>query len=334
MNHNKYEPINSSKTAKACKPYLFRTLVQVGPEACQRAQIINGKKIAADIKKEIKLDIEKWVSNGNRHPHLSVVIVGEDPASATYVRNKVKAASSVGITSETIVRPNSMQESELLQLIDSLNKDAAVDGILVQLPVPPHINERKVCNAISPLKDVDGFHTMNIGRFCQDLDAFIPCTPLGVMELLRRTGIETLGKNAVVCGRSKNVGMPIFMLLHADGIGETKAGDATTVMCHRYTPPEQLKNFCRMADIIVVATGIPGLIKADMVKEGVCVIDVGINRIVCPDTGKQRIVGDVDFKGVSEKASYITPVPGGVGPMTVAMLMKNTVLAATKQIVY
>ncbi|CAM1312830.1 Nmdmc (predicted) [Pycnogonum litorale] len=299
-----------------------------------KAQLIDGKKIASCIRTELKADIEKWIGAGNRAPCLTVVLVGDDPASSTYVKNKVKAAASVGIKSETIIRPSSITESELTSLIKSLNDNPEVDSILVQLPVPEHISERNICNAVAPHKDVDGFHVVNVGRFCQDIDAIVPCTPLGVIELLRRTGVETFGKNAVVCGRSKNVGMPIAMLLHADGIGETNAGDATTTICHRYTPPEELKKFCLTADILVVATGIPGLITADMVKEGVCVIDVGINRINDPVTGKTKLVGDVDFEGVSEKASYITPVPGGVGPMTVAMLMKNTFKAATGQIKY
>ncbi|XP_067937774.1 bifunctional methylenetetrahydrofolate dehydrogenase/cyclohydrolase, mitochondrial-like isoform X2 [Watersipora subatra] len=189
-------------------------------------------------------------------------------------------------------------------------------------------SERAVCNAVSPAKDVDGFNVVSVGKFCQDLKCLLPATPAGVMELLRRTGVETFGKNAVVAGRSKNVGMPIAMLLHADGIGETQAGDATTTICHRYTPPEQLRHFVKYADIVVVAAGIPGLITGDMLKPGCAVIDVGINRIKDPETGKNKIVGDCDFDSCSEVAGWITPVPGGVGPMTVAMLMKNTLQAA------
>lgn len=201
-------------------------------------------------------------------------------------------------------------------------------AIFLPFQLPSHINERKICNAIRCDKDVDGFNEKNVGRLCLDMNTLIPCTPLGVQLLLQRTGIETYGKNAVVVGRSKNVGMPISMLLHADGSNETAAMDATVTICHRYTPPEELKRFCLTADIIVTATGVPGLIRRDMVKPGACVIDVGLTRVTDPESGKSKLVGDVDFEGVKEVAGYITPVPGGVGPMTVAMLMKNTIIAA------
>ncbi|XP_074648303.1 bifunctional methylenetetrahydrofolate dehydrogenase/cyclohydrolase, mitochondrial-like [Tubulanus polymorphus] len=299
-----------------------------------KAQIIDGKAVAKQIKHEVKEEVDVMVAAGERRPHLSVILVGDDPASHTYVRNKVKACQFTGISSETVRLPDTISQKELLHRINDFNSNPDVDGLLVQLPVPRHINERAVCNAVCPSKDVDGFHLMNVGRFCTDLDALLPATPAGVMELIRRSGIETFGKNAVVCGRSKNVGMPLAILLHGDGVGETDAGDATTTICHRYTPPDQLRAFVKMADILVVATGIPGLITGDMVKEGVAVIDVGINRIKDEQTGKYKLVGDVDFEGVSEKASYITPVPGGVGPMTVAMLMKNTLKAAKRVIVY
>lgn len=208
-----------------------------------------------------------------------------------------QAALEVGITSVTKKLPATITESELLAYIDELNADDGVDGILVQLPVPGHINERRVCNSVCCDKDVDGFNEKNVGRLCLDMNTLIPCTPLGVQELLKRMSIETFGKNAVVVGRSKNVGMPIAMLLHADGRNETCAMDATVTMCHRFTPPEQLKTFCQLADIIVSATGVPGLIRADMVKPGACVIDVGLTRITCPTTGKAKLVGDVDFDG-------------------------------------
>lgn len=296
------------------------------------AKIIDGVALAKEIKDEIKTEIDQIVADGKRRPKLMVVRVGEDPASKTYIKNKIKACEYTGIESESIILPQTVSEAELLDIIDKQNKDDSIDGILVQLPVPEHITERKVCNAVTPSKDVDGFNVINVGRFCSDQMTFIPATPSGVMEVIRRTGIETFGKNAVVCGRSKNVGMPTAMLLHADGKYETKAGDATVTICHRYTPPEQLHVFTKTADIIVVATGIPKLITADMVKEGVAVIDIGINRIVDEKTGKTRLVGDVDFEEVSKKASYITPVPGGMGPMTVAMLMKNTMMAYKKEI--
>ncbi|XP_023229437.1 bifunctional methylenetetrahydrofolate dehydrogenase/cyclohydrolase, mitochondrial-like [Centruroides sculpturatus] len=329
----------NSKTLHACSmkrgndSYHQKCFIST-TDSRKQAEIINGNKIASEIKEEIKQDIEKLIASGRRRPHLSVILVGDNPASGIYVTNKLKAAQKTGISSETITRPSSISQQQLIDIIHQLNDNPDVDGILVQLPLPNHMNERLVCNSITPSKDVDGFHVVNVGRFCLDMNALIPCTPLGVMELLRRTGIKTFGKNAVVCGRSKNVGMPMAMLLHADGIGETQAGDATTTICHRHTPAEQLVHFTKLADILVVATGIPHLITADMVKEGACVIDIGITRIKDQVTGKSKLVGDVDFDGVVQKASYITPVPGGVGPMTVAMLMKNTYLAAINRIKY
>lgn len=208
-----------------------------------------------------------------------------------------KAALAVGINSVTKNLPPTITEDELLALIEQLNADDSVDGILVQLPVPGHINERRICNSVSCHKDVDGFNEKNVGRLCLDMNTLIPCTPLGVQELLKRTGIETFGKNAVVVGRSKNVGMPISMLLHADGRNDTCAMDATVTICHRFTPPDELKAFCQLADIIVSAAGVPGLIRADMVKPGACIIDVGLTRIVDKETGKAKLVGDVDFEG-------------------------------------
>ncbi|KAB1267050.1 Bifunctional methylenetetrahydrofolate dehydrogenase/cyclohydrolase; mitochondrial [Camelus dromedarius] len=243
------------------------------------AVVISGRKLAEQIKQEVRREVEEWVAAGNRRPSLSVVLVGENPASHSYVLNKTKAAADVGINSETIVKPASISEEELLNLISKLNNDSNVDGLLVQLPLP---------------------------------------------------GIPTLGKNVVVAGRSKNVGMPIAMLLHTDGAHERPGGDATVTIAHRYTPKEQLKKHTALADIVVSAAGVPNLITADMIKEGAAVIDVGINRIQDPLTAKPKLVGDVDFEGVRRKAGYITPVPGGVGPMTVAMLMKNTIIAAKK----
>ncbi|XP_049802441.1 bifunctional methylenetetrahydrofolate dehydrogenase/cyclohydrolase, mitochondrial [Schistocerca nitens] len=299
-----------------------------------KAKIIDGVKIARDIRTELKVEVEKWVAEGNRHPHLAAILVGQDPASKSYVSSKMKAAKEVGITTSTIALADTVTEQELLDHIQQLNEDVAVDGILVQLPLPEHITERAICNAVAPHKDVDGFNIVNVGRFCLDMKTLIPCTPLGVQELIKRSGVETFGKNAVVCGRSKNVGMPIAMLLHADGQGETSAMDATTTICHRYTPPSQLATLTKHADIIVSAAGVPNLIRANMVKKGCCVIDVGITRIKDAKTGKSKLVGDVDYEAVSEVAGHITPVPGGVGPMTVAMLMKNTVIAAKKTVVY
>ncbi|XP_027011008.1 bifunctional methylenetetrahydrofolate dehydrogenase/cyclohydrolase, mitochondrial [Tachysurus fulvidraco] len=292
------------------------------------AVVISGKKLARQIRDEARVDVEKWISAGNRRPHLSVVLVGNNPASHSYVLNKTLAAADIGITSETILKPSSVSEEELMELIDKLNSDHRVDGLLVQLPLPDHVDERRICNAVCPAKDVDGFHVVNVGRLCLDQSSMLPATPWGVWEIIKRTGIPTLGKNVVVAGRSKNVGMPIAMLLHTDGRHERPGGDATVTISHRYTPKEQLCQHTKIADIIIAAAGIPNLITADMIKEGAAVIDVGINRIQDPVTGKDRLVGDVDFEGVRKKAGYITPVPGGVGPMTVAMLMKNTIKAA------
>lgn len=292
------------------------------------AQIIDGKAIAGDIRREIRKDIEQYIGEGNRPPHLTAILVGDDQASETYVRMKMNAAKEVGITSETKRLPTTTTEQELLDIIHSLNNDNNVDGILVQLPIPEHMNERKICNAVARDKDVDGFNILNVGRMCLDMETMIPATPLGVIELLKRTGIETFGKNVVVAGRSKNVGMPIAMLMHTDGRHDINGMDATVTICHRFTPAKELAKYCSMADIIITATGKPGLITKEMVKPGACVIDVGITRIIDPNTGKSKLVGDVDFDEVREVAGYITPVPGGVGPMTVAMLMHNTFTAA------
>ncbi|XP_055299672.1 bifunctional methylenetetrahydrofolate dehydrogenase/cyclohydrolase, mitochondrial-like isoform X2 [Sitodiplosis mosellana] len=292
------------------------------------AKLINGLEIAKEIRQELKQHIIEWESEGHRAPHLTAVLIGDDPASHTYVNNKIKAAAEVGISSETKRFPSTITETDLLNLIAELNEDDRVDGILVQLPLPSHINERNICDAVCCNKDVDGFNEKNVGRLCLDINSLIPCTALGVQELIKRSNIDTFGKNAVVVGRSKNVGLPIFMLLHADGRNETGAMDATVTMCHRFTPPEQLKVFCRHADIIVTATGIPKLITADMVKEGAAIIDVGITRVIDEKTGKPKLVGDVDFEEVRKVAGHITPVPGGVGPMTVTMLMRNTFVAA------
>ncbi|XP_015372366.1 PREDICTED: bifunctional methylenetetrahydrofolate dehydrogenase/cyclohydrolase, mitochondrial isoform X2 [Diuraphis noxia] len=285
------------------------------------ATVIDGKSIANTILNELRLETQEWVLKGNRPPHLVAVLVGQNPASKIYVSNKMKAAKVVGIETKTMKFSASTSENELLACIKCLNHDENVDGILVQLPLPDHITERTLCNAVAPHKDVDGFNIVNIGRFCLDMQCLGPCTPLGVHELIRRTGISTLGKNAVVCGRSKNVGMPIAMLLHADNAGETSAMDATTTICHRYTPPDQLALFTKTADIIVSAAG-------------AAIIDVGITRVEDPKTSKSYLVGDVDFEKVKEVAGYITPVPGGVGPMTVAMLMHNTIAAAKKTVIY
>ncbi|KAM6077156.1 bifunctional methylenetetrahydrofolate dehydrogenase/cyclohydrolase 2, mitochondrial-like isoform 2-T3 [Chlamydotis macqueenii] len=339
----------SSSSSSALRPGLaplrrWRALSRPAPQAAcstsssprraasDEATIISGTKLAKQVLKEVKRDVESWISLGNKRPHLTVVLVGDNPASHIYVRNKIKAAAAVGISSEIILRPKDISQEELLDMTVKLNKDSTVSGLLVQLPLPDHIDERTVCNAIAPEKDVDGFHIMNIGRLCLDQPSVIPATAAAVWEIIKRTGIQTFGKNVVVAGRSKHVGMPISMLLHTDGEHERPGGDATVTITHRYTPKEQLKIHTQLADIVVVAAGMPKLITADMVKEGAAVIDVGINRVHDPLTGKMELVGDVDFEEVKRKAGFITPVPGGVGPMTVAMLLKNTLVVAKKLI--
>uniref|UniRef100_A0A2I3GDS6 Uncharacterized protein n=1 Tax=Nomascus leucogenys TaxID=61853 RepID=A0A2I3GDS6_NOMLE len=284
------------------------------------AVVISGRKLAQQIKQEVQQEVEEWVASGDKRPHLSVILVGENSASHSYVLNKTRAAADVGINSETIVKPASISEEELLNLISKLNNDDNVDGLLVQLPLPEHIDERRICNAVSPDKDADGFHVINVGRMCLDQYSTLPATPWGVWEIIKRTDIPTLGKNVVVAGRSKNVEMPIAMLL-----------DATVTISHLYTPTEQLKKHTILADIVISAAGIPNLITANMIKEEAAVIDVGINGVHDPVTAKPKLVGDTDFEGVRQKAGYITPVPGGVGPMTVAMLMKNTIVAGLKE---
>ncbi|XP_040412977.1 probable bifunctional methylenetetrahydrofolate dehydrogenase/cyclohydrolase 2 isoform X4 [Cygnus olor] len=264
--------------------------------ASDEATVISGTKLAKEVLKEVQRDVESWISFGNKRPHLTVVLVGDNPASHIYVRNKVKAAAAVGISSEIILRPEDISQEELLDMTLKLNKDPSVSGVLVQLPLPDHIDERTVCNAIAPEKDVDGFHIINIGRLCLDQPSIIPATAAAVWEIIKRTGIQTFGKNVVVAGRSKNVGMPISMLLHSDGEHERPGGDATVTITHRYTPKEQLKIHTQLADIVIVAAGIPKLITTDMVKEGAAVIDVGINHIHDPLTGKTKLVGDVDFE--------------------------------------
>lgn len=292
------------------------------------AQIIDGKSLAQEMKNELKIQIDAWVKSGHRAPTLRCILVGDDPASHTYVNNKIQAARFVGIDAETIKRDKDISEAQLLTEIEQLNADTEVDGILVQLPVPESINERKICNAVAPEKDVDGFHVSNVGKLCLDMPTLVPATALAVIQMLKRYKIDTFGRNAVVIGRSKNVGMPIAMMLHTDKRHDSGLGmDATVTICHRYTPRDQLEFYCRHADIIVTATGIPKLIKADMVKPGATIIDVGITRIT-DENGKSRLVGDVDFDEVSKVAGALTPVPGGVGPMTVTMLMHNTFQAA------
>jgi methylenetetrahydrofolate dehydrogenase (NADP+)/methenyltetrahydrofolate cyclohydrolase len=278
------------------------------------AQIIDGKEVAKITYKQLKARTASLREQGIT-PGLTVIIVGENPASQTYVASKEKRALKLGWNSEVIRLPESAGQQELCEIIDRLNADESVDGILVQLPLPKHINELEVLERISPAKDVDGFHIINSGKLIAGLDCFVPCTPKGVIKLIDSTGVDIAGKNAVVIGRSLIVGKPAALLL--------TARNATVTLCHSKT--DNLADYTRRADIVVAAIGKPKFVTADMIKEGAVVIDVGINRV------DGELCGDVDFDSVKEKAGYITPVPGGVGQMTIAMLMENTVIAAEER---
>jgi methylenetetrahydrofolate dehydrogenase (NADP+) / methenyltetrahydrofolate cyclohydrolase len=289
--------------------------------------IINGTLVAEHVRSEVRDDVQHLITTGRRPPKLMVVIVGSDPASQIYVRAKTTACTKVGIESETMRLPDTMSEKELREIIRRLNDDPGIDGILVQLPLPAHIHPFTVIETIDPRKDVDGFHPMNVGRLTIGQPTFKSCTPAGVLELLRYYSIPTKGKHAVVVGASNIVGSPMAIMLSR----ENDTGKATTTICHKYT--KDLTKHTIDADILVVAVGLPRLITGHMVKEGAVVIDVGMNRIPDPSSEKgYRLVGDCEYESVSAKASWITPVPGGVGPMTVAMLMKNTLLAAKNSI--
>lgn len=285
-------------------------------------ELLNGNRISNEIKEEIAVEVAAIKARGEKVPHLAAVLVGDDGASLTYVGSKVRSCKKIGFESTLIHLPAETTEDALLEEVYKLNGNKDIDGYIVQLPLPGHIDELKVLLAVHPDKDVDGFHPANFGKMALDMPAFIPATPYGIMELLRRYEVETSGKHCVVIGRSHIVGRPISILMSQKG----KAGDATVTLTHSRT--KNLKSLTLQADIIVSALGIPGFLKADMVKEGVVVIDVGITRVA--DASKERgyyLSGDVDFANVGPKASYITPVPGGVGPMTIAMLLKNTLLA-------
>ena len=287
--------------------------------------LLDGKKTSADIKEEISLEVRELKSRGHKTPHLAAVIVGHNGASITYVNAKVKACERVGFESSLIRLPEETSEEDLLNEIAILNIDNDIDGFIVQLPLPKHINEQKVIMAIDPKKDVDGFHPTNVGKMALNLPTFISATPFGILELLDRYNVETSGKHVVILGRSHIVGSPMSILLSQ----KRKVGNATVTMCHSRT--KNLKEITLQADIIVAAIGIPEFVKADMVKDNVTVIDVGITRL--PDSSKKsgfRLVGDVAFEEVSKKSEFITPVPGGVGPMTIAMLLKNTLLACKR----
>lgn len=290
-------------------------------------ELIDGKALANTIKDELAETVEKLKAAGKKVPHLAAVLIGEDPASQAYVRNKVHSCERVGFDSTLIRRPADISQEALLEIVDQLNKDDQVDGFIVQLPLPDHIDEQVVTLAIDPKKDVDGFHPVNFGRMAQGLPSYIPATPFGILQMLERMNIPTEGKEVVVIGRSNIVGTPISLLLSR----KTKLGNATVTLCHSRT--QNLKEHTLRADIIIAAIGRADYVTADMVKEGVVVIDVGINRV--EDASRKRgyrLVGDVNFEGVAPKASYITPVPGGVGQLTVVALLLNTLKAATKEV--
>jgi len=283
---------------------------------------LDGKETSNTIKEEIKVQVTEMKAKGERVPHLAAVLVGTDGASLTYVGSKVRSCEYVGFESSLIQLEETISEEELLTQIDALNKDERIDGYIVQLPLPKHINEEKILLAIDPKKDVDGFHPANFGRMALDLEAFIPATPYGIMQLLERYKVPTSGKHCVVVGRSHIVGRPISILMSQRG----PAGDATVTVAHSRT--KNLAELTKQADIVVMALGIPEFLKADMVKEGAAIIDVGITRVADKTHPKGYVIkGDVAFDEVAKKASYITPVPGGVGPMTIAMLLKNTLQA-------
>ena len=290
------------------------------------AKIISGTEIAKEIRVELKQEVAELKEKHGLIPGLATVLVGDDPASKVYVGQKDKSCNSLGIYSKMINLPGDVAEEDLLKLIDELNNDSRIHGILVQLPLPEHIDETRVLYAIDPNKDVDGFHPVNVGKMVIGEKCFLPCTPHGVLELLSRSGVKTEGAEVVIVGRSNIVGKPVLNLM----LQKRPSGNATVTLCHTRT--KDISFHTKRADILIVATGHPKTVTGDMVREGVVVIDVGVNRIGKTPEGKAILVGDVEFDSVKEKAAAITPVPGGVGPMTIVMLMKNTVEAARNTI--
>ncbi len=287
--------------------------------------IIDGKKISKEVKKEIAEEVKNIVNSGNRQPHLAVIIVGTDGASQIYVKNKIKSCEQVGFKSTHIALPADISENKLIEKVQELNNDKNLDGFIVQLPLPEHISEQKIIETISPKKDVDGFTPVNIGKMTIGLDAFIPATPFGIMELLKRYKIQTEGKHVVILGRSNIVGRPLSILLSQ----KSKNANATVTLCHSRT--KNLKEITSQADIIIAALGSPEFVNAEMVKKGAVIIDVGTTRVRSNKTKSGwKLKGDVNFEEVAEKTSYITPVPGGVGPMTIASLLHNTLEAYKK----
>lgn len=285
------------------------------------AKILDGLKVSQEVKNEIKQEVETIVKNGGKAPHLAAILVGENGASKAYVNSKVKDCKEVGFASSLIKFPDTISEEELLAKIEELNNNPDVDGFIVQLPLPKHMNQEKIIMAIDPSKDVDGFHPENFGKMALEMEAFLPATPFGILELLERYQIDTKGKHCVVIGRSRIVGKPMSILMGRKGF----PGNSTVTLTHSYTP--DVAEFTKEADIVITALGDPFFLKSEMIKEGAVVIDVGITRVNDDSEKGYKLVGDVDFEDCEKKASYITPVPGGVGPMTRAMLMKNTLLA-------
>ena len=285
------------------------------------AQILDGLKVSKEIKEEIRIDVEKIVGNNRRPPHLVAILVGKNGASMTYVNNKIKDCKEVGFKSSLVEFPSTVSDAELLEKIDELNKSKEVDGFIVQLPLPKQIDQEKIIMAIDPRKDVDGFHPENFGKMALEMDTFLPATPFGIITLLERYHIDTKGKHCVVIGRSRIVGKPMSILMGRKDF----PGNSTVTLTHSYTP--HIEEFTKNADIVITALGDPSFLKEDMIKEGAIIIDVGITRVEDDSEKGYKLMGDVDFESCKEKASWITPVPGGVGPMTRAMLMKNTILA-------
>ena len=284
-------------------------------------KLLDGRATSASLQAQIAAEVDYYLDKGWRRPHLTAILVGDDGASQTYVANKERSCKKVGFDSTVLRLPASTTEEELLTEVKRLNEDDSVDGFIIQLPLPKHIDEQKILMAVNPAKDVDGFHPENVGRLCLGLDTFVSATPYGIITLLEEYGIETRGKHCVVLGRSNIVGRPIANLLSA----KAKPGDCTVTICHSRT--QNIEQYTRTADIIIAALGVPGFLKGDMVKEGVVVVDVGITRVPAETEKGYRIMGDVNFDEVAPKCSYITPVPGGVGPMTIVSLMRNTLKA-------
>jgi len=287
--------------------------------------LIDGKQTAAYFKEKIRSEVDQFLLKGLRPPHLVAVLVGEDPASLAYVKSKERQSKKVGFKSTLLHYNDDISESDLLKIIDQLNQDDAVDGYIVQLPLPAHIDAQKIIMAVNPQKDVDGFHPLNLGKMLANLPTFLPATPYGILELIKQYNLPTEGKNVLIIGRSLIVGRPLSILLSQ----KRQGGNATVTVAHSKT--RNLKDLCLQADIIITALGKANFLTGDMVREGVVVIDAGINEIAAPEKKRgYKLVGDVDFESISRKASYLTPVPGGVGPMTIAMLLQNT-LKAYKQ---